>query len=132
MELGNMLFGNARGEHPVSRNWQEAFVEFLDESGFDGYGNVCDENLKAFEKREKIDGCEDIFFENDVFLVRPYYWGESPDVRERPNFVFKPTGFEIQWYKYPFRDAYMNKKIGFFDLEDIIEQCKRSLLKESE
>ena len=129
MELGNLLFGNSRGTHPVNRDWQESFVEFLDESGFDNYGNWYGEKLKAFEKREAVDGCEDIYFENDLFVIRPYYWGESQVIREKPNFVFKPTGLEIQWYKYPFRDAYLNQEVSFSEFEDMVKQCRESLLK---
>lgn len=26
----------------------------------------------------------------------------------QPNFLYKPTGFQLNWYKYPFRDSYMS------------------------
>ena len=57
-------------------------------------------------------------FENDVFSMKTQYWGDctcsamdtGPDEPERdceatcpmalPNFRFKPTGFEVRWYKY--------------------------------
>jgi len=61
-------------------------------------------------------------FENEVFLMKTQYWGDctcgamdtGPDEPERdceptcpmqaPNFRFKPTGFEVRWYKYIGRD----------------------------
>ncbi len=57
-------------------------------------------------------------YENDVFAMRTQYWGDctcgamdtGPDEPERdceptcpmvlPNFLFKPTGFSVTWYKY--------------------------------
>jgi hypothetical protein len=57
-------------------------------------------------------------YENDVFAMRTQYWGDctcgamdtEPGEPERdceptcpmvlPNFLFKPTGFSITWYKY--------------------------------
>lgn len=68
------------------------------------------------------------FFDNDVFSLRPYYWGESDELAEKPNFVFKPTGFELSWYKWPFRDSYMSKNISYGEFCDMIDKCKQSLL----
>jgi hypothetical protein len=44
-----------------------------------------------------------------------------------PNFLYKPTGFEIRWYKYPLRDSYKNQDIGLKDFVKIIDHCIRSL-----
>ena len=64
MELGNLLFGNSRGAYPVDRDTcQDVFQAFLERNGFDGYG-YKEDNDKAV-------------FENDMFLIRPYYWGDS-------------------------------------------------------
>ncbi len=62
MELGNAVFGNSRGTVPVDRNLQEPFYNYLESMGFDGYGN-------------KLDNDEWVF-ENEVFRVQPYYWGD--------------------------------------------------------
>lgn len=70
MELGNLMFGNSRGEYPVEREgWQEVFHEFLEEIGLDGYGYI---ESKSIDKKYETDRGG---FENDVFLVNPYYWG---------------------------------------------------------
>jgi len=45
----------------------------------------------------------------------------------KPNFLFKPTGFKIQWYKYPLRDSYMNINIPLGVFRKIIDECIASL-----
>jgi len=45
----------------------------------------------------------------------------------KPNFHYKPTDFQIQWYKYPFRDSYTNHKITLRDFINIIDECLVSL-----
>jgi len=43
-------------------------------------------------------------YENDVFMMHRYCWCEREDCRwcedGAPNFLFKPTGFSLTWYKY--------------------------------
>jgi len=71
MEMGNMIFGNSRGEHPVDRDLQDRFCLLLEELGCDRYGNM---------EREHKD-----------FVVRPYFWGDcecgwealDPNLRHR-------------------------------------------------
>lgn len=45
----------------------------------------------------------------------------------KPNFLYKPTGFEIMWYKYPLRDSYMSKKISLGEFKKIIDLCVASV-----
>ena len=45
----------------------------------------------------------------------------------KPNFLHKPSGFSIQWYKYPFRDSYMNQPISLEQFREIITDCIASL-----
>jgi len=45
----------------------------------------------------------------------------------KDNFHYNPTGFGIQWYKYPFRDSYMNQDISLDSFRKIIDNCIRSL-----
>lgn len=56
MELGNLFFGNSRGEVAIkrSRGWEEMLVELFEACG-DGDNHGID-------------------FENDVFRVFPYYY----------------------------------------------------------
>ena len=127
MELGNLIFGNSRGEFKIPRGIteddfaiQDMFVEFMDEIGLDGYGYVKNDKLEEYETERGG-------FENDIFIINPYYWGEDENIMEEPNFVFKPTGLEIRWYKYPLRDAYSNKEIKLEELKEILKKCKESM-----
>lgn len=117
LELGNAIFGNSRGEFPLNRGtWDKAF-----------------QALWAVND----DWC---YWEKDTpeFTIFPYWWGdctcgcpENPDGDEvedhkatcklvRPNFVYKPLGLEINWYKYPFRDSYANRKITEAEFEEML------------
>jgi hypothetical protein len=82
-------------------------------------------------------------FENDVFSYFPYYWGDctcgcDEDTNDdathdaqclliKPNFVHKPSGLEIQWYKYALRDSYTNRGINLDELKKIVSECVKSL-----
>lgn len=113
-ELGNLLFGNSRGEYLIEdrEEYQEVFCKFLRRNGFDFEG--------------WHDNGEDKY-ENDTFIIRPYYWGEDEDIADLPNFVYKPTGFEIRWYKYPMRNAFANQDIGLKEFEKIMRDCDKSM-----
>ena len=114
MEIGNLLFGNSRGNYPVPRGeWQELFTDFLAYNGFDMYGYK--------------EGAKEAFFENDVFSIRPYYWGDDDEIANLPNFVYKPTGYSISWYKYPLRDAYASADITEDEFGEMLEKCEESL-----
>lgn len=115
MELGNLMFGNSRGLYHVEprMDYQEAFCMFLDENGFDFYG--YNELTSAGS------------FETGTFILRPYYWGEDEDIAALPNFVYKPTGLEISWYKYPMRDAYSNQDVSIETFVEILADCERSM-----
>ena len=122
MELGNMLFGNSRGEFPIPdrETWQDTFWEY--------FGNYFDYHAFYTEVVNDSKHLTDRGgYENDIFLINPYYWGEDEDIMMQPNFVYKPTGFEIQWYKYPLRDAYMNHNISLDEAKKIWERCIESI-----
>ena len=108
MELGNMLFGNSRGTYQVEprADYEEIFRKFLYDNNFDSYGYKAD-------NKERV-------FENDVFIIRPYYWEDDEEEVCKPNFVYKPTNLEIKWYKYPMRDAYSNQDVDIKTFESII------------
>lgn len=116
MELGNILFGNSRGSFHVDRSWEEKFYELMTAAGLDSYGYA----------REDL-ATERGGFENDVFHIEPYYWGDDEKIAEEPNFWYKPTGFEIQWYKYALRDAWSNKRISYPEFVEMIDKCIKSL-----
>lgn len=113
MELGNLLFGNSRGKYCVEprKVYQDAFCKFLSANGFDFGG------WRGTERG----------YENDVFVIRPYYWGDDEEVAALPNFVYKPAGVEIRWYKYPMRDAYSNMDISVGAFKEILRHCAWSM-----
>ena len=117
MELGNMMFGNSRGEYAVEprMDYQNAFCDFLYDNGWDGHAVYGDGMDAKYE------------YENDTFIVRAYYWGEDEDKAALPNFVYKPTGLEIRWYKYPMRDAYSNQDVSVKDFKTILRECAKSM-----
>lgn len=116
MELGNLFFGNSRGNFPVPREWTHKFCNRLEEMGFDSYG---------FYEEATNNG----YFENEVFKIRPYYWGNDMEIAKEPNFIYKPTGYELCWYKYPLRDSYGNKNITFTQFATMLKCCVGSMKK---
>lgn len=106
MELGNMLFGNSRGEFTFPDRQLGRSEEWKALSAID----------------IKYDG-----FDNDIFTIRPYYWGEDDAQAVLPNFIYKPTGFEINWYKHAFRDSYMNQELSESQIIAIFKKCVESI-----
>ena len=45
----------------------------------------------------------------------------------KSNFLYKPTGFSIDWYKYPLRDSYTNQRITLEGFKIIIDKCIESI-----
>ena len=216
MELGNIIFGNSRGKYPIERG-----VGFEQELSrlFDSYAPDRDNSWREYGEE----------FENEIFTVREYYWGDCTcgfdnlDIKTKhsedcyqtrldkekikagwiknkyfgldipeswswdysqkkekkimkslckelnigwnnglscaihctcdydtkykkeiteagfpngckdncklvlPNFHYKPTNFQIQWYKYPLRDSYSNKKITLREFKKMIDECINSI-----
>lgn len=111
--MKNKKFEVPRGE------FQEFFVEWLFDNGFDGYGYIEDSDNKNKTERGG--------FENSIFIINPYYWGDDENIMLEPNFVFKPLGLEIRWYKYPMRSAYSNMEISLDDIKEIMKSCTESM-----
>lgn len=115
MELGNMLFGHSRGEYPLTNRQLvncKSWYALCKKAGVDaGYGHG-----------------ENYGFDNDTFTIRPYWWGDD-DAPEAtlPNFLYKPTGFQIMWYKYAFRDSYMNQNLSDRQIKAIWKKCAESI-----
>ena len=115
MELGNAFFGNSRGEFSIPR--------------FVGYEDQLNRLLAAFEAvlspLGRVTLSEE--FENEVFSVKPYYWGDDEAEANKPNFHFKPSGYELKWYKYPLRDSYQSIELSVEDFGKMIDKCVESL-----
>ena len=122
MEIGNLLFGNSRGEYRVPREWQDKFWELIEAyNPGDGYGYAPDGSPFATDRGG---------YENDTFLINPYYWGDDEAIEAEPNFVYKPTGYEIQWYKYPLRDAWSNRQVEYEDFCKVVNDCIESVYRD--
>lgn len=68
MELGNMMFGySTEGIAIPDRSiWQDLFCSKMDLINIDGYGcHWINENKEEYG------------FENSIFKVTPYYWGDA-------------------------------------------------------
>jgi len=125
MELGNLVYGNSRGKYSVPRT-KELYIEFV--RLFDACEPTRDNSWREY-------GIE---FENDVFEVMPYWWGECTcglDGKQhnnvckliKPNFYHKESGLQVSWYKYPLRDSYSNIELTKELLSTIIDDCIVSL-----
>lgn len=79
-------------------------------------------------------------YENDTFVMRKQWWGDctcgaddSEDEMEHkpdcaimlPNFVHKPTGFTVEWYKWIGRGMEIDAKGANF--HDVLADCLGSL-----
>lgn len=69
----------------------------------------------------------DNVYENDVFIVRAYDWSDTEDNTNDWHFWHKPSGFKLQWYKYPLRGVMCNMKITHEQFVDILYDCRNSM-----
>lgn len=106
-EIVNFLSGRTYGGYKLPRddNYEETFIRWLRAAGFDDDGAWLDTHLIPFTGEHNK-------FENDVFMLMPYYWGDDEKVLEQPNFRYKPEDIQIFWYKHPFRDATISKNMS--------------------
>ena len=99
-----------------SHDFQKLFDDFLSCNGFDRYG-------------QKKDSSE-IYFENEVFFLRPRYDGDETD--DLPNFVYKPTGYNFSWEGYPLHNICASEDISEHEFARILEECTNSLKMQEE
>jgi hypothetical protein len=45
----------------------------------------------------------------------------------QPNFLFKPTGFTLDWYKYPLRNSYSSEPLTEELIDEMFAECERSM-----
>ena len=111
----------------------------LDLCNCDSYG-ICAFN-KNSEKGKFVN--ERCGFSCELFEINPYCWedctcgvtdlyseveehsGDCPFVHH--NFIYRPTGFYIDWYKYSFRSSDMNQNLTIREIEDIFDKCSNYL-----
>lgn len=125
----------------------DALDDWLDENGYEDeddipYGSIVPYEIQCLKPIEpnpdnykKVKAVTHVipvketneYFENDVFIMRPFYWGECLEIIRKPNFIYKPLGLEITWYKYPLRSATSNINISTEEFDKIIDDCVKSL-----
>ena len=79
-------------------------------------------------------------FDTPAFTMRRYYWGDctcgamdaendtdcAPDCPvQKPNFIYKPSGFEVRWYKWIGRDNELKGECA--DLAAMFADCIKSI-----
>ena len=122
MELGNLIFGHSRGQYHLDDRdrWQDMFWDY--------FAHDFDYHMFYIPERgDEAHTTDRGGYENDIFKTNPYYWGDDEDIMEEPNFIYKPTGLEIRWYKYPLRDTFFNQDISFEEGKRIFEHCAESI-----
>lgn len=65
-------------------------------------------------------------FDNGVFVVRPYYWGEEEEKNDY-HFYHRPSGFKMAWYKYPLRGVEANMEVTAEEFYAIVQDCANSI-----
>lgn len=123
-ELGNLLFGHSRGKFFIDRaTFQKPFENFLHAMDADVYGYPS----TPVDRKQASDPT----IETDVFLIRPYCWDDSDPAVDMPNFVYKPAGIQISWYKYALRDAYCSHDLTPEQFQAMLDHCLASFKGES-
>lgn len=119
MELGNLIFGHSRGAYELPRDWDNKFYEIIDTFGLSYQGHPFHDPYDKTVKVNERGGITTAKFE-----INPYWWGLDDDPeKERPNFLYYPTGYEIRWYKYPLRDAYANQDLTYEQFSEMVADC---------
>src|ERR1043166_2916550 len=66
-------------------------------------------------------------FENNTFMMHPFCWCEQDNCKwcngEAPNFLHKPSGFEVEWYKWIGRDSDYNRELANGEWSKIYQEC---------
>ena len=136
--------------HGVERgSLQSLFYNITSEMGFDEYAKYESSNLedntfendvfllRPFSWKDIDCSCGLDEEESDLYYSKE---GENIDTTlgfhaiecycssdRVVNFWYKPTNLKINWYKYPFRDAFSNQKVTYDYLEAILKHCKKSM-----
>lgn len=114
LEVGQMLFGNPVESHEMPyEEWVRPPFDELVERVRDVLGPDADEGYVPE-------------FSNEVFVLRPYYWGEDEGEAAKPNFeVFGEV--RVTWYKYPFRGSYASELLTRSRWRELLRRCMDSL-----
>ena len=135
----NVLFGHLQDnlqEHynisftPINK--EDGTPNFLAREYFDGEHPVLRGIFQDIFCDKLADKCEEwrrTPRENDIFYYKADAEYNTCDDQGNylPNFIYKPDGFRMQWYKYPLRSCYANRSITFDVFENMVDSCVESL-----
>ena len=79
---------------------------------------------------KEVEDEHDYVFENDVFSLRYYNWGNYDDETDDENivhFYHKPSGLKVGWYKHPLRAALCNMEISHDEWRSVLYDCRNSV-----
>jgi hypothetical protein len=111
-ELGQAFWGNSVCELDFDEQQDSYIVEYM---------------LRVISYYATGDASYSGDFENDVFEMRSYYWGDDEEKEELPNFRHIKSGLEIRWYKYIGRGMSVNAPVCPKCFIDIFAECLNSL-----
>lgn len=111
-EIGQAVFGNPWSEYDFESIEDYEIIEYM---------------LRIISYFATGQESYSDYFENDIFALRPYYWGDDEEEMRKPNFFHKKSGLEIRWYKYIGRGMSVNRKICPKCFLKIFMDCLKSL-----
>lgn len=62
-------------------------------------------------------------YENDTFYISAYDWTEEDGSQVPPNFWFKESNYQIEWYKYLGRGNLSNRESSFEEAMHVLGAC---------
>ena len=111
-EMGQAVWGNSYGEQDFDSLQDSYIVEYM---------------LRTIAFYATGDAGYAGDFQNDVFEMRSYYWGDDEEKEELPNFRHYKSGLQIRWYKYIGRGMSTNGTVCPKCFIDIFAECLNSL-----
>jgi hypothetical protein len=73
-------------------------------------------------------------WDSDMFMMHPFCWCDEDHCpwcngEGEPNFLFKPTGFSISWYKYIGRGMEIHPELTRDEIVEMFTQCRKDVEK---
>ena len=116
-EIGQAVFGCPTGEYDFNSLTDAHVIEYM--LRIIAYFATGDVTYASHPIEDE--------FKNDVFEIRPYYWGDDDEEAELPNFKHYESGLEIRRYKYIGRGMSVNKPTCPRCFANIFADCLNSL-----
>lgn len=116
MELGQFLFSNS----PIQKH--EAYWA---SNGLTDIAEVIQEYRG--DDGLLVSNYGEAPFDCDIFSMRTYCWCDGDREGHEdgcpPNFIHKPSGLIINWYKHAMRGITSNKKLSKIEWLRIVQEC---------